>query len=290
MAINFIITNDGTISAIIGGKPYSISADNSNYDKAKEALRAGDAESFVVYTNVAEGLNSYSNGNVTVSQEGKVLFKNKEIHSVIATRIVALMRENLPFEPMVRFLDNLMQNPSFRSVEMLYDFLEHKYLPITEDGCFLGYKRVREDWLDFYSSSVDNSIGSKIPPMERNQVDDDPQESCSNGYHVGSIQYVRTFHAGEGHVVIVKVNPKDVVAVPKGETEKVRVTQYEVLYEVMPEFQLESPVYTSQGSKYEPPVVNVERDEDYDEDEDYEDDDYDYDEEDDDYDYDHSGF
>ena len=61
------------------------------------------------------------------------------------------MREGLPFEPLVKLFENLMKNISYQTRTQLYDFLEHKNLPITEDGCFLAYKAVNSDYKDKYS-------------------------------------------------------------------------------------------------------------------------------------------
>jgi hypothetical protein len=56
-------------------------------------------------------------------------------------------------------------------VTELYGFLEKGNLPITNDGHFLAYKKVRKDYKDCHSGTMDNSIG-QVVEMERNQVDD----------------------------------------------------------------------------------------------------------------------
>ena len=66
--------------------------------------------------------------------------------------------------------------------------------------------------------------------MERNKVDDNRDVTCSYGFHIASFDYADTFQAGR--MMIVKVNPKDVVSVPSDHgNQKCRVSRYEVVGE-----------------------------------------------------------
>jgi hypothetical protein len=154
---------------------------------------------------------------------------------------------------MLLFLDNLMKNPSRHSIEELYNFLVHRHLPITETGCFLAYKAVRMDYKDWYSNSVDNSIGQE-PFMERNEVDDDWRVECSSGYHVGAIEYVDSYSKGfsdPSRIMIVEVNPMDVVSAPSNENfTKCRVCKYRVIGEMQGE--LLEHVYRTTRTSFEP--------------------------------------
>jgi hypothetical protein len=135
------------------------------------------------------------------------------------------MEEGLPSTPYIRFLENLMQNPSSRSRSQLYRFLEHQGLPITEDGCFLAYKGVDENYYDKHTGNISNRIGQRVT-MERNRISDDPSIGCHTGLHVGSERYAVDF--GD-RTVICKINPRDVVSVPLDcECQKMRVCAYEV--------------------------------------------------------------
>ena len=123
-----------------------------------------------------------------------------------------------------------MANPSYRAVNELYGFLEKNNLPITPDGHFLAYKRVRDDYKDVYSGTMDNSIG-KIVEMERNLVNDDKNQTCSSGLHFCSEGYLN--HFGGDRTVIVKINPRDVVSIPTDyDNSKGRACRYEVIGEV----------------------------------------------------------
>jgi hypothetical protein len=103
-------------------------------------------------------------------------------------------------------------------------------VPLTDDGCFLAYKAVRNDYLDCYTGKVDNSVG-QTPMMPRKAVDPDRRNQCSQGYHFCSLGYLASFSGNK--IMAVKVNPKDVVAIPEDYNyTKGRTWKYEVVYEV----------------------------------------------------------
>jgi hypothetical protein len=93
--------------------------------------------------------------------------------------------------------------------------LEASELPITEDGCFLAYKRIAGDFKDIYTHTIDNSPG-QVVEMRRNAVDEDKNRTCSEGLHFCSREYLPHYGAGSGDnkVVMIKINPRDVVAIP----------------------------------------------------------------------------
>lgn len=244
-SISFIVTNSGTITAVIGAKNYSVPKDHRHYEEIKKAMVDGDSVTFEKLANASEGIRKFAKGKVTVA-DGVVFYNGEPIHNSLTERVIRLMAEGFPFEPMLLFLENLMMNPSKRSVNQLFDFLSHKNLPLTSDGHFLAYKSVRGDWLDHHSGTVPNTIGSVIE-MERNRVDDDPDSHCSSGYHAGSMDYVRGFGGGDRRILIVKINPRDAVSVPNDHNcTKLRCCRYEVLSEYTGD--LTAPVYNETGS------------------------------------------
>lgn len=249
-----IVSDSGVITAQVNGKLYSFAKDHMNYNLVKEALKDNKLEVIPKLADIPKSIQEFTGSNVIVVN-GNILYKNKPLENSLTRRILALMNEGFPFAPMLKFLENLMQNPSCHSVRELYNFLVHRNLPITEDGCFLAYKSVRPDYMDWHSNSILNSVGATIPPIERNEVDDNWRLDCSSGYHVGAMEYVDNFHRHDGHVMIVKVNPKDVVSVPEGECTKCRVCWYEVVGE-MQEEELVRPVYATTPTSYQPSVPN----------------------------------
>lgn len=230
--IAYILTPNVGITAVIGGKSYTITSDNPSYHEVEDAILSGEDPNVIAdLFNAANAIKRFTQGAVAVSEDGGVLtYKGEVVNNVVTDRILAFMKAGLPVGPLIAFLERLLANPSRRSVEELYKFLEKEHLPITEDGRFLGYKAVTNDWFDKHTHTVSNRIGEK-PTMARNNVDDDARNDCSNGYHVGSLGYASGFRSGDDRLLIVAVDPADVVSVPYSDANKLRTSSYEVVCE-----------------------------------------------------------
>jgi hypothetical protein len=162
--------------------------------------------------------------------DGLVVVRGEAMPPELNARIAAYQANKIPFKSLLKFWENLKLNPSFNSRQQLFKFLENKGHSITEDGCFIGYRGVTEDFKDRHTRTMSNAIGS-ICEMPREMVDDNPDNTCSHGLHVGGYEYAKDF-GSNGKLVMVKVNPKDVVAVPNDYNgQKMRVCKFEVLKE-----------------------------------------------------------
>jgi hypothetical protein len=252
---------DQSMTVLVNGQAYSVDRSHPNHKELLLAFNEGRLDDFATLTKTSEGTRHYvekdSSGNKTGLElvGEKVYYNGTELHSTLVDRILGMRREGHKIEYMLEFLRNLMQNPSSRSVNELYDFLTNKNLPITEDGCFLAYKSVCPDYSSkakdinitllqgkVVNGGIYNAVG-EIIECPRNEVDDERDNECSKGLHVGGLQYSGPngwYHSRGDKVVIVKINPKDVVSVPKDHNaQKVRVCKYEVVEEykfVLPEY------------------------------------------------------
>jgi hypothetical protein len=150
------------------------------------------------------------------------------------------------YDGYIRFLENVQANPSAASRESLFRFLEKHSLVITPDGCFVGYKGIGTDGksltagqedvtvtladgtVEVHKGHIPNPVGAVIE-MPRSLVDGDAGVECSVGLHVANHQFARGFGS---KLLTIKVNPRDVVSVPSGDSaSKVRVSRYTVLEE-----------------------------------------------------------
>lgn len=174
---------------------------------------------------------------------GQVCYNGLPVKGYLIDRILFFMRE-LPKQTdrLIKFAENLYSNPSPAVIEQLYKFLEHQNMPITEDGCFLAYKGVGNDYYSRTAGDlkiikgkvkggrVYNAVGQEII-AERANVCDDKNQGCARGLHVGSYDYANNFK-GNGRLMIIKVNPRDAVSVPHDESwKKLRACRYEVIAE-----------------------------------------------------------
>lgn len=217
------------IVVVIGNQSHTISKTHITYDKVVAAIKAQDWDLVKDVIEPKKVVLTYGKGNVTINGE-TLLWKGVKMHNSLATRLVQMLQEGFPVEPMVNLMENLMQNPSKRSVRELYGFLEKCNLPVTPDGHFLAFKKVRKNGFDCYSGTMDNNVG-QIVEMERNAVDDDKDRTCSTGLHFCSQSYLSKF--GGERTMIVKINPRDVVSIPSDYNDaKGRACRYEVIGEL----------------------------------------------------------
>ena len=228
MAYPFLIQGNNIV-VVIGNKSHTISKTHITYQKVLDAIKAQDWDTVKNIIEPKKVVLNYGAGNVSV--QGETLFwKGKELHNTMAARMIQMLQDGFPIEPMVAFMENLYTNPSKRAVDELYGFLEKNQLPITPDGHFLAYKKVRDNYFDVHSGTMDNSVG-KIVEMERNEVDDDKNRTCSSGLHFCGLSYLN--HFGGERIMIVKINPRDVVSIPTDYNEaKGRACRYEVIGEL----------------------------------------------------------
>jgi hypothetical protein len=227
-----LISNSGRISGIIGGRPLTVEPSHANYSRILDAIRNEAWDLVVSLADVAQTIRNFVTGGVEL-RNGQVFYRGEALHNSITDRILDLIADGLPFQPMLNFLSNLLDNPSKRAVDELYGFLEVGNLPITEDGHFLAFKKVRGDYRDIHSGKFDNSVG-QVVEMPRNHVDEDKNRTCSTGLHFCSQDYLPHFGNGGGNrVMIVKINPRDVVSVPADYHDtKGRCCRYEVVAEL----------------------------------------------------------
>jgi hypothetical protein len=248
----YLISDEGNISIVLKGKQYFVNSTDESHASVMDALRNNKTEDeILVILDKATQVQDYLEDSEVKIKDGCVVYHGEEVHNTLTEKILSFMRQGLPVQPLVNFLKNMMKNPSFGSRRELFDFLSHKSLPITEDGCFLAYKAVNNNFTDKYSGTIDNSVGQK-PSMRRFGVDDDRNNGCSSGLHAGTLDYVQgygSFYEDEDgqptdnsdKCIIVKINPEDVVSVPLDcECQKLRTTAYEVvkLYEGEMEYTL----------------------------------------------------
>ena len=247
----FIIQGDN-ISIVIGSKIHTVNRTHISYQKIVDAIKTNDWETVKQVIDPKKVVINYGNGNVSIQGE-QLFWKNAEFNGALARRMITMLQEGFSIEPMVSFMENLMQNPSKRAVDELYGFLEKNNLPITPDGHFLAYKKVREDFKDCHSGTMDNSPGQTVE-MERNRVDDNKENTCSTGLHFCAQSYLE--HFSGARTVIVKINPRDVVSIPVDyNNAKGRACRYEVIGElgVDPEQAFDKPVHDTANTQFNIP-------------------------------------
>ena len=230
------IITDNSISIYTEGKDYCISSDNINYAKVKSALNEKRFEQAIRLCDPSKVIEECSNDNLTV-KDGVAYYKGDRVDEQLQTRLIELLQDgHTNLDSYYKFLENVYANPSRNSREQLYRFIAHRGLPIVSDGehagCIIGYKGVSSDYTDKYSHKYDNRPGVSHE-MPRRDVDDNPDSSCSYGFHIGSKDYADDWAGHDGHLMAVVWNPADAVSVPYDcNGQKLRVCKYTVLSEI----------------------------------------------------------
>jgi hypothetical protein len=262
--MKYIINQTGIV-LFMNNKPQKFASSDPKYAAIIAALRLPSDQQEAAINKALEAAdvnrNIQSKGFQLNPNTREVSYHGELLPAPLAQKVFSLIEQNLPVTLLEKFWENLKQNPSYNSVRELYDFLSYKELPITEDGCFLAYRGLQDD---FYSVSgnlqtkvlqgavnskgqIYNGVGEHIE-VQRNCVDDNRENHCSFGVHAGSWDYALNWSRGK--MVVVKINPKDVVSVPSDyNCQKLRCCAYTVVSEV--EVEITSAATDDDGNELE---------------------------------------
>ena len=245
------IINNQSVTIIENNAVATCSLDDFEFaEEVLIALRRGDEQTALALINKDREIQEWLSEDRTMRVVDRQiqwreceLDKWRPVHNALIDRICEMRKQGFDPEPMIKFLFNINMNPSENSKQELYGFLETNRLPVTIDGHFLAYKMVRADFTDFRTGKFDNHPGKTVK-MPRSEVDDDKTRTCSRGLHVCSGGYLGFW--SNGHTMLVKVHPKDVVSVPIDyKNSKMRLCEYYVVKELNEEDVEKVAVYVS---------------------------------------------
>lgn len=231
---SYVITQD-SISVSFQEKIRTILVSDSHYEPLKEALKKEDWEQVLSLLSPADRLETVSAGEMYVS-DNQVFLKVEDgsdwaVPTDLNETILRYLNSGKAFQYLVLFANKLRANPSTDSVEQLFTFLTRNKFVLTQSGNFIAYKRVRHDFKDIYTGTMDNSIG-QVVVMDRSRVNANREQTCSYGLHVANYYYASSCYsqAEKDQLLLVEVNPADVVSVPTDYNfSKMRVCRYKVL-------------------------------------------------------------
>lgn len=241
MAMFYVKNKDG-VTVFINGRTANQNQDHINYEKLIAALKAKDEQAAESLLSIANTIKSNvkqigGKANRITIDDSAIYYHdvngNKEqLHGVLVQKILSDMKKygEAAIGHLVAFLDNLMKNPRDFVRNELYEFLMSGNIAITEDGHFLAYKKVRRDFMDIYTGTMDNSPG-KLVSIDPERVDNDRNNTCSRGLHFCTFSYLGNYgHATNNRILIVKINPRYVHAIPTDyQNAKGRCSEYYVV-------------------------------------------------------------
>jgi hypothetical protein len=223
------LLTEQSLTFYVDGQPHQVLRSHAMWSHIIEAVEAGDPEAVNLAKPIVRVIEALADltpatesekwfrrsaGTIEVTDWG-VTYDGVAIHGHVIDRLLDVVRSGLNPTPWANFVRKLMMNPSSTSRTELYGWLEKSGMPITPDGDFIAYKRIRSDYRDIHSGTLDNSVGQTVEMM-RTDVDDDRNRTCSSGLHFCSKDYLPHFgrNGSDDRVVVVKINPADVVSIP----------------------------------------------------------------------------
>ena len=156
-----------------------------------------------------------------------------DLPNEMVTYIAELASSGTGLTPILNFISRIQKNPNPEIYTELFAWVKNGDFVLTDDGCFLAYKKVRNDYKDIYTGTMDNSIGC-TPEVPRHKIVRDRQQTCAYGLHWCSYEYLSCYGSTSGYkVVLVKVAPEDVDRIPVDYNRQKGVSwTYEVIGEI----------------------------------------------------------
>lgn len=241
----FYTRHDGGLTLFKSGKHSTVSSTHPNFSRILDALRShrfGEVEDLmnIGSTITKLGVSRKFKDRKVFVEAGEVKWVDSKgvtrtLAGPLVDRILDVVgtKEGNKFaDGLLMFMDNMKKNTLKDIRAEIYDWLMSGKAPITYDGCFLAYKKIRSDYKDIHSGTMDNSPGTVVR-MAQEKVDRDRTNECSVGLHFCSREYLSHYSGSSNdRVMIVKVNPRHVFAIPKDYScQKGRASEYFVVGE-----------------------------------------------------------
>ena len=247
------------------GKPYTLRKDHVNFQLAKQAILDARYDDLGDLLDIAKAVENFVEGDIEVKDE-VVYYKGHRLHGVVVDKLLEMLRAGMKDStPLTNFITRLQANPSANSVNELYSFMSYKSLANTSEGKVLGYKGVQSDYWSSTGNAdtivlqgktndrhqILNEVGSTIE-VARRCVDDNKDNHCSFGLHVGSYDYANNWAGENGRLLVVEFDPSDAVSVPTDcDFQKLRVSKYKVISDITDtRKELNKPVYEANKPIY----------------------------------------
>lgn len=249
------------ISVTLNGRWVSLSLNTAQGQQLYDAVRQmpQDFDRICQLADVPSFLALHTFGRVVVDDRDQIRLDGEVVDYGLATVILRMIAEGSDVRHLTSFIERVHANSDPAVAPHLYSFLEKGNMPITPDGCFHAFKRVDTDFRSFRSGSEDVTIyeawskvtdsassrssrvvRGRIPHaigttlvMNREDCDPNRNQTCSVGLHACSFDYLSSYCGGSGRIMIVKIDPADVTAVPCDYNDtKLRTCRLEVVGEV----------------------------------------------------------
>lgn len=211
-----LITETGA-TIFTNGQMFVVPTDHPKYAQILEALARKDYAAIPDLADlrnaVRKWMSSIFKGDFSLTGD-RLTYRTYTFGQIVTQKALAMIDAGNDAGPLLRFLAKVYNNPSKAAREELLLFCEANDFMINEQGNILAYKAVRQDYRDIHSGTVLYQIGYPAT-MDRGEVDDNRRELCSTGLHFAAHSYARDFGGANCRMLLVEIDPADVVAIPE---------------------------------------------------------------------------
>ena len=145
---DYLITgSSATVIRLVNGESatYQINKTHPKFKDVVASIVAGAYEDAITEIDKKELIKKYIVGLLTI-ENNQVKYAGKVLNNKITNRMLDDMNSGGTFHKHLgSFMDRAMNNVSDKSVEELWDFIEHNDIQLTEDGMLIGWKKVTKN-------------------------------------------------------------------------------------------------------------------------------------------------
>ena len=222
------------LTLFIDGLRHVVAHDHPNIAAIRTAIREKRYSDILNLADMSQAVKTWLSTDPDFVLAGDCLtFKGKAFSQAVTNKALNMIERGHSPDSLFNFLRKVRNNPSLVAQKELLLFCVANEFMIHEDGDILAYKSVRDDYTDIHSGKYRNAIGDVLE-MDRQDVDDDRNNVCSSGFHFAAHEYAVTWHhRDDARLMIMKINPADVVSIPSDyNNQKGRTCRYEVIAEI----------------------------------------------------------
>jgi hypothetical protein len=236
----FYTLTPNNLSVFVDGHFRTIHREHQNFASILEELRKPehlqDFEAVKRMLDLRSFVSVWSAGAFSIGDDGSLRVDDKPIHSALAARIVDHFRAGLDPVPLCLLYERIATHPDRGTAADLWAWIDHAQLPITTEGNIIAFKKVRADFCSYHRNRdgvhLPHEIGSRVS-IPRSECDTSRDNTCSSGLHFCSYEYLPDYYGNEGRVLVLEIDPMDVVAIPQDyKLSKGRACAYTVIGEV----------------------------------------------------------
>ena len=228
----YIVSNQ-SVMITKNGETVIVHRESPNYRVVVDLLMEEEYERAWNMSSIKKAIETFSHGKIKV-EDDKVFYGTFEVRNGMADKLIDMVKNGEEgTKAFCSFFEAVMTDVESDHIrEQLWPFIESQCIELNEDGTFTGYRSVRPDYLDKHTGTIDNSVGQEVS-MPRHLVNSDPNQRCSAGLHVGSLEYAKGFGCGRDRLIKVKCHVRDVVSVPyEYDAGKLRCCRFKVIEDV----------------------------------------------------------